>query len=102
MSMAFRGFLGRFVFVGRASAARGQEPPNCGLQQAEVVKVQDPMGRDRLSVSLPAIGVQSIWAERLYAKKPLKAPAAAVGDRAFVLFEGCDPARPVFVALALS
>ncbi len=100
MSMALRSVLGLFIIDGGASAAHGQEPPNCGLQRAEVVTVQDPMGRDRLFISLPAIGPQSIWAERLYAKKPLKAPAAAVGDVVFVLFEGCDPARPVVVSFA--
>jgi hypothetical protein len=46
------------------------------------------------------MGLQSIWAERLYTKKPLRASAAAIGDQVYVLFEDCDRARPVVIGFA--
>ena len=98
--MILRYALGLCLVVGGASAAHGQEPPNCGLQRAAVVKVKDPEGRDRLLISAPALSLPAVWAERVYPKKPLRGPPAAIGDQVYVLFEGCDPARPVVVGFA--
>lgn len=83
-----------------ADGALAQSEMPCGLHRGFVADTRDPEGRDRLQVAIPSIGEARLWAERLYAKKPLRAPAAAVGDPLFIQFEGCDPARPIVVGFA--
>jgi hypothetical protein len=81
--------------LGAAPAALAQTQLLCGLLKGAVVDGRDPDGRERLLVSIPSLGSAPVWAERVFHRKPLRAPAASAGDVVYVLFETCDPARPV-------
>lgn len=93
-------FCGFMALVAFGSDAIAQEPAVCGVHRGAVVSGSDPAGRDRVKVQIPALGSQPLWAERVYAKNPLRAPPVSVGDPVFLLFEGCDPARPVMIGFA--
>lgn len=77
--------------------AHAQQTGTCGLQRGVVVEGRDPEGRDRLLISIPALGPQPVWAERAHPRKPFRPAPAAAGDLVFVLLENCDPAWPVVI-----
>ena len=93
-------FCGYMALAAVGDDVLAQEPAACGLQRGSIVTAADPEGRDRLHVLIPALGPQPVWAERVYAKKPLTPAPANAGDLVFVLFEGCDPGRPVVIGFA--
>lgn len=79
---------------------------HAGLYRAIVEDSVDPQARKRLRVSIPVAGVQSCWAE---ACLPSISSAGAahggnlpsVGTRVWVMFEGGDPAHPVWMGKAV-
>lgn len=90
------------ILAGAIPPALARPAETCGLHRAEVVETSDPQGRDRLRVLAPSANADPLWAERVYPKKPLRAAAASPGDLIFILFEACDPARPVMIGFARS
>ena len=78
-----------------------EEPPEddmlYGTYRATVVNDTDPMGSGRLQVSVPAIGVNDVWAEASLPPIPrslLTLPT--VGATVWVEFEGGDETRPIW------
>lgn len=85
---------------GGAPAALAEPSAACAVHRASVTLAVDPKGRDRLQVLAPNVSAEPLWAERIYAKKQLRAATASAGDQIFLMFEGCDLARPVMIGFA--
>jgi len=71
-----------------------------GLYRAVVDDDQDPLGRGRLRLSVPAVGVTATWAEACLPPVPLdllSLPAA--GSTVWVQFEDGDVSRPVWTGI---
>lgn len=72
-----------------------------GLYRASVVNTGDPMGQGRLQVQVPAVsGGASQWALPCRPPATMRQPAApAVGATVWVMFEGGDASRPVWMGV---
>jgi hypothetical protein len=69
-----------------------------GLYRAVILAVNDPAGEGRVQVLVPAIsGQTSGWA--MPCMPPGQSQQANVGDLAWIMFEGGNPAYPVFMGI---
>ena len=69
-----------------------------GLYRAQVVDNADPLNRGRLKVQMAEVaGSQSLWADACVGNGPLSVPLPGTG--VWVLFEGGDPDRPVWLGV---
>lgn len=72
-----------------------------GIFRATVLNSLDPMRQGRVQVSVPAVsGGATQWA--LPCREPgtgLQRPTPNTGDTAWVMFEGGDPTRPVWLGV---
>lgn len=69
------------------------------IYRATVLSSQDPAGRGRVQVMVPAIAGQgSGWAAGCFAPGAAVTPPK-VGDTVFVMFENGDPAFPVWLGI---
>jgi hypothetical protein len=72
-----------------------------GLYRATIVGTTDPMGQGRVQVQVPAVsGGAAQWA--LPCREPAigrQAAAPPVGATAWVMFEGGDASRPVWMGV---
>jgi Type VI secretion system/phage-baseplate injector OB domain len=68
--------------------------PLSGIYRATVIGNQDPLGRQRLSIRL-AGAPANVWAEACVPYQSHALPPA--GSSVWVLFEGGDPAHPVWI-----
>jgi hypothetical protein len=73
-----------------------------GIYRAVVVSNADPMGQGRVQVSVPAVtGGASQWAVPCRPPQTgLPQQSPQVGAAAWVMFEGGDAARPVWMGMA--
>lgn len=72
-----------------------------GVYRAVVDDDRDPLLRGRLRVSVPEIGVGSLWAEACLPPMPLVLLALPpAGSTVWVQFEDGDRTRPVWTGLA--
>ena len=66
-----------------------------GRYGAEIVNRNDPAGRGRLLVRVPALGAsEAVWAERVFTDAGDEEPAN--GDTIIVEFLEGDPGRPIW------
>lgn len=76
-----------------------------GLYRANVEDSMDPQARSRVKVSVPSVGLQSTWAEACLAggaNAGLRgANMPSPGTRVWVMFEGGDASRPVWMGQAV-
>ncbi len=75
-----------------------------GLYRANVEDSMDPQARSRIKVSVPSVGLQSTWAEACLpggSSSMHGANSPAPGTRVWVMFEGGDAARPVWMGKAV-
>ncbi len=72
-----------------------------GLYRAVVDDDQDPLGRGRLRLSVPAAGVTEAWAEACLPPVSIDLLAfPPVGSTVWVQFEDGDSSRPVWTGIA--
>ena len=72
-----------------------------GLYRAVVDDDQDPLGRGRLRLSVPDVGVAAAWAEACLPPVPLDLlRLPAVGATVWVQFDNGDTGRPVWTGIA--
>ncbi len=92
---------GAIVVAMSPAAAADPQLTFCGVHQAKVAGGEDPEGRGRISIIAPVTGDgMAIWAERMRAARNRAPGPAKAGDAVWIMFEGCDPERPVVLGFA--
>lgn len=76
-----------------------------GLYRANVEDSMDPQARSRVKVSVPSVGLQSTWAEACLSGGASSSMRGgnmpSPGTRVWVMFEGGDASRPVWMGQAV-
>ena len=71
-----------------------------GPYRAVVEDVDDPLGRGRLRISAPAVGIEMAWAEACLPPVPLALVAMpSLGSQVWIELEDGDRARPLWIGV---
>jgi len=86
------------VLVGQALfsyVAYAKVPEACGTYQGKVIDIHDPEHRGRASVMVPMLMNHEMWSMPSVPFGHVTLPS--VGDSIWIVFEACDPTRPIWI-----